>query len=326
MTERVRNSSELFYHIPDNFESICRQIVKDGLHVLIFPDIGMSPKTTMLAALRLAPVQCMAWGHPVTSGLPSVDYFLSSELMEPSGAQRYYSERLVLLPGIGICIDKRPIPRPLMVKGRANWGIPEDATVYLCCQSLFKYLPRNDQILPAIARSVPKAKFVFISSKDVPCNRFWTRLQCAFSTVGLGVDDYCLMLPQLNYFDYCNLNIISDVFLDSVGWSGGMTSLDAIVTLPGGFMRSRHSYAMLTQLGITETIASSEANYIDIAVRLGLDSTWRKALVQKIADNCEKLYSDLRNVRALERLLEGVIAAQLSGRTPDQNHKRQRSN
>ena len=102
-----------------------------------------------------------------------------------------------------------------------------------------------------------------------------------------------------------------------------MTSLDAIacglpiVTLPGEFMRSRHSYAILMQLGITETIASSEANYIDIAVRLGLDNNWRKALVKKIADNCEKLYSDVRNVRVLERFLEGVT----SDRTPDRNHK-----
>ena len=202
MTERVRNASELFYHIPDDFEAISRQIVEDGLHVLIFTDIGMSPKTTMLAALRLAPVQCMTWGHPVTSGLPSVDYFLSSELMEPSGAQRYYSERLVLLPGVGICVNKRLIPRPLMTKGRASWGIPDDATVYLCCQSLFKYLPRYDKIFPAIALSVPKARFVFIGSKDVPCKRFWTRLQYAFSTVGLRVDDCCLMLPSTEPFRF----------------------------------------------------------------------------------------------------------------------------
>ena len=318
MTQRVRNASELFYHISDDFEAICKQILEDRLHVLIFTDIGMSAKTTMLAALRLAPVQCMAWGHPVTSGLASIDYFLSSELMEPPDGQQQYSERLVLLPGVGVCIDKPVVPRPFMIKTRANWGIPEDATVYLCCQSLFKYLPHNDRVFPTIAHSVPKAKFVFIARRGVPCSRFWTRLQRAFSTVGLYAEDYCLLLPDQSYFEYWNLNLVSDVFLDSVGWSGGITSLEAIacglpiVTLPGKFMRGRHSYAMLAQLGITETIAVSETNYIDIAVRLGLDTTWRKAIVQKIGTNNERLYSDVRNVRALEQFIEGVIAARLS--------------
>jgi predicted O-linked N-acetylglucosamine transferase (SPINDLY family) len=206
-----------------------------------------------------------------------------------------------------------------MIKTRANWGIPEDATVYLCCQSLFKYLPQNDRIFATIAHSVPKAKFVFIGRRGVPCSKFWIRLQRAFSAVGLNAGDYCLLLPDQSYFDYWNLNLVSDVFLDSVGWSGGMTSLEAIacglpiVTLPGKFMRGRHSYAMLTQLGITETIAVSETNYIDIAVRLGLDNTWRKSIVQRIGTNNERLYSDVRNVRSLEQFIEGVIAAHLSG-------------
>jgi len=313
MTKRVRESSDVFLQTRD-FESLCMQIRKDQLHILIFTDIGMASKTTMLAALRLAPVQCMTWGHPVTSGLPTVDYFLSSELMEPPAAQEHYSERLVLLPGIGICVDKPPVPRAILTKSRAAWGIPEDAVVYLCCQSLFKYLPRYDHIFPAIAREVAKAKFVFFARSDMPTARFQARLQRVFSTNGLCSDDYCLMLPTQPRFDYWNLNLVCDVFLDSLGWSGGMTSLDAIacglpiVTLPGEFMRGRHSYAILTQLGVTDTIASSESDYVRIAARLGLDTAWRKHLVRRMAEKSHNLYSDLRSVRALEDLIQRVVA------------------
>jgi predicted O-linked N-acetylglucosamine transferase (SPINDLY family) len=128
------------------------------------------------------------------------------------------------------------------------------------------------------------------------------------------------MLPDQARFDYWNLNLVSDVFLDSLGWSGGLTSLEAIacglpiVTLPGKFMRGRHSYAMLTQLGSTETIASDETNYVDIAVRLGLNHNLRETLGKKIAANYERLYSDLLNVRALEWFLESVVAQHVSGR------------
>jgi protein O-GlcNAc transferase len=314
MTRRVREASDAFFYIPDDLEALCRQIRKDQLHVLIFPDIGMTPETTLLAALRLAPAQCMSWGHPVTSGLPTVDYFLSSELMEPSGAQQHYSERLVLLPGIGVCVEKPPVPRAILTKCRSAWGIPEDAVVYLCCQSLSKYLPRHDHIFPAIARHVPKARFVFLAHDYLPSGKFQARLQRVFSAAGLSSGDYCLMLPTQPSFDYWNLNLVADVFLDSLGWSGGMTSLDAlacdlpIVTLPGELMRGRHSYALLTQLGITDTIASSESEYVDIAVRLGLDTEWRKTLVTRIAKAAGQLYSDRRSVRALESFVRQVAA------------------
>ncbi len=69
--------------------------------VLLYPEIGMDATCTKLASLRLAPVQIAAWGHPETTGLPTIDYFLSAELFEPEGSARYYRERLVKLPNLG---------------------------------------------------------------------------------------------------------------------------------------------------------------------------------------------------------------------------------
>jgi len=62
-------------------------ILSDAPDVLIYPEIGMDKISTQLAAQRLAGVQCCSWGHPVTSGLATIDYFLSSDLMEPADAQ-----------------------------------------------------------------------------------------------------------------------------------------------------------------------------------------------------------------------------------------------
>ncbi len=70
-------------------------IVRDRLHVLVYLDIGIHAILTHLAALRLAPVHYVGWGTPVTSGLPTMDDFLSSELMEPDDGQTHYSEKLV---------------------------------------------------------------------------------------------------------------------------------------------------------------------------------------------------------------------------------------
>src|SRR5439155_5579077 len=234
-------------------------------HIAVFLDIGMHPMMTQLAALRLAPIQCMTWGHPVTSGLRTVEYFLSSALMEPPKAQHHYSEHLITLPGVGICYQKPVVPRMLLRKTRLDYGLREDAVVYLCCQSLFKYLPQHDDVFPAIAKRVPESQFVFLAPNDYVAADLRRRLRRAFSAVGLSADLHCVLLPEQSIFNYWNLNLIADVYLDTIEWSGCNTTFEAIacglpvVTLPGKFMRGRHSYAILTQLGVTESIARDKA-------------------------------------------------------------------
>lgn len=67
------------------------------LDVLLYPELGMDPLTPQLAALRLAPVQVASWGHPETTGMPTIDHYLSAELFEAADSEEYYSERLVRL-------------------------------------------------------------------------------------------------------------------------------------------------------------------------------------------------------------------------------------
>ena len=71
------------------------QIASRELDVLVYTDIGMESLTYFLAFARLARVQCVTLGHPVTSGIPTIDYFLSSDLLEPADADAHYTERLV---------------------------------------------------------------------------------------------------------------------------------------------------------------------------------------------------------------------------------------
>jgi predicted O-linked N-acetylglucosamine transferase (SPINDLY family) len=65
--------------------------------------------------------------------------------------------------------------------------------------------------------------------------------------------------------------------LDTMHWSGGNTSLDAlssglpIVTLEGRFMRGRQSAAMLRTVGVEELIARDAQQYVDIALRVARD-------------------------------------------------------
>lgn len=307
VTQQFREYSDVFHHIPGNLEKVGQQIRSDRLHILAFPELGMDPPTLRLAALRLAPIQCTAWGHPVTSGIPTIDYFISSELMEPENAQEHYSETLIRLPNIGVAYPK-PKDIPAITKTRTDFDLPEDAVLYFCCQAPFKYLPQYDYIFPEIARRVPQAKFVFLRG-DLLKNR----LDRAFATVGLNSEDYCLHRKIPARSDYLILNLLSDVFLDTFTWSGGNTSLEAIacnlpiVTCPGEFMRGRHADSFLKMLGVTETIAKNEADYIDIAVKLGLDPQWRRKISEKMRDRHHLLFDDQTCVKALEAFYQEIV-------------------
>src|SRR5262249_24806576 len=226
-------------------------ILDDAPHVLIYPEVGMDPVSTQLAAQRLAPVQCNSWGHPATSGFPTLDYFLSSELMEPPAAQDHYTERLVRLPNLSIYYEQLDLD-PVSLS-RADLGLHPTATVYWCGQSLYKYLPQFDVVFPRIAREVGDCQFVFIQyPKGAHVTElFRKRLERAFATFELRASDYCVILPELDTRKFLAAIGQCDIVLDSIGWSGGNSTLEAlahdppIVTITGSLMRGRHSMAIL---------------------------------------------------------------------------------
>ena len=301
-----------FTHRPYSLDRWAEKIARDNLDVLIFPEFGMNSMTIKLGSLRLAPVQMTSWGHPNTSGLPTIDYYLSSDLMESENAEEYYSEKLVRLPNLGICHQPLPIrPKPV---SKTDLGIKDSEIMFWCCQSLFKYLPQHDDVFPRIARNLDRAKFVFIKAKsEIATEIFQKRLATSFKQSGLDYQNYCIFLPRLRAEDFVGITAIADVFLDNIGWSGCNTTLESIshsipiVTLPGKFMRGRHTSAILKMLGIEATIAGSKDEYIQIAIRLGQDRDRRRSIARQIAQNKSKLYNDLSPVRALEDFLFEVL-------------------
>jgi predicted O-linked N-acetylglucosamine transferase (SPINDLY family) len=301
----------------DNLIDLCQKVEFDKLDILIMPEIAVSARVAPLSCLRLAPIQCTTWAHPVTSGSPCIDYFLSSNLMEPEDADQHYSEKLIRLPNLAFPISEREWPR--LEKGRGDYEISEEKIVYWCCQSLFKYLPQHDYIFPSIAEHSDRFLFIFIESDHSPIvtNAFRSRLELAFSKFDLNYQSYCHFLPRLNKSDFSRVTQLADIFLDCLSWSGGFTTKEAIsnelpvVTLPGELMRARHSYAILKMLDLTVTIASNENKYIDIAVRLGLDASWRQSIKDRIKINKHLIFEDRECVVGLEKFfLEALEKAQ----------------
>lgn len=309
-TRTIAAAAARFRHLPGRpLYTLAQYVAGDDLDVLVYPELGMHPETFTLASLRLAPVQCCGWGHPNTTGHPEIDWFISCEAMEPPGAQVRYTERLALLPGLG---TRYVTPATESTRTRADFGLPEERTLYLLPQSLFKIHPDNDDLVARVLAGDPQGVVViFASHHENLTQAYATRLARAFERHGLDIHERTRFLaPFMPHGEYLRLNQLCDVMLDTLHWSGGNTSLDAlamglpVVTLPGALMRGRQSQAMLRMLGAQELIAANVEEYLAIAQRLGRDAAERGGLAARIRANLGELFERDEPVRALEAFLE----------------------
>ena len=305
VTNYIRSNVDFFYQNTDVNKLIDR-ISKDNLDLIIYLDIGMMPKIQILSSLRLAPIQCNTWGHPVTSGFKNIDYFISSELMEKQGSEKYYSEKLIKLPGIGINYD---LPDLSKIK-KKNTQKKSNVTAFLNLQSLFKLLPQDDHIYLDIIQKHPNSCFYFIEGiKSSMTLIFKERISKLFKKEGHDYKKFFHFYPRCSQDKFFQLIHDADIILDSFNWSGGNTSLEAIsmnkpiVTYPSNFMRGRHTYGILKFLELEETIANSKQNYVDIAVKLAKDLNFRNLVIKKIKTNKKKLFSDRDSIKFFENLL-----------------------
>ncbi|MEO8485585.1 MAG: hypothetical protein ABI585_04530 [Betaproteobacteria bacterium] len=309
LTARVRARADTFReHAAALPSAIAPVVVAGAPDVIVYPELGMDASTFALALLRLAPVQCAGWGHPVTTGLATIDAMFTSAPMEPDGAERHYRERLVRLPGLGTRYGRPPrVERA----DRAALGLPGDGTLFLFPQSLFKLHPDNDALVAEVLAATG-ARLVAFEGRHPRLTRAWrARLDRALDARGVP-RQRILVRPQVAHDDYLRIGAACDAMLDSVRWSGGNTSLDAIacalpvVTLPGAFMRARQSAAMLERVGVPELVARDTADDVAIAARLAEDPMWRDDLAGRIDRGAARLFDDQAPIEAFAAALEAL--------------------
>jgi predicted O-linked N-acetylglucosamine transferase (SPINDLY family) len=276
-----------------NLAACQKAIADDKLDVLVYADIGMEPTSYFLAFSRLAHVQCVAGGHPVTSGIPSLDYWIGNDLGEAEDAQSHYSEKLVRLKNISNNYQRARLQQP--AKSRADLGLPDSAVLYTCPQSLFKFHPDFDQIIARILRGVPDASFVLFEGPHAAWGKL---LMGRFAASMPDVVARVHMVPRLPLNDFINALALSDIVLDTVHFGGGNTSFQSlalgvpIVTLEGSYARSRVTSFMYRHMGVTDCIGESVDDYVEIALRLGRDAEARASVSQAILARNDVLFDN----------------------------------
>jgi predicted O-linked N-acetylglucosamine transferase (SPINDLY family) len=290
----------------------------DKPDVIFYPEIGMDPMSARLAAHRLAPLQIASWGHPITTGLPDIDLYFSGDLLESADADNHYRERLIRLPSTGCCttlfnVTSEPLPE-LAAQLATRQGVS-----FIIPQTVYKFDPADDGLYADIARVVGNCTFILLRGRDNAwaMNQVVARLEQTFTDRGLNPKQHLLIIPWQSVEKFQTLLDLCDVYLDCPSFSGYTTAWQAahrgipIVTLEGEFMRQRLAAGLLRKIGITDTIASSRADYVRIAVKLAEECgnpIVRNARRQRLKNAAPKADNDTSVVRVFEQTVLEAVA------------------
>jgi len=298
--------------VPDRIDEAAQRLHDANFDLLHYWEVGTDSQNYFLPFLKPARIQSTGWGWPVTSGLPSIDYFLSSDGIESEEAENHYTEKLIRLKTLPTWYAKPPVPSQL--RSRAEAGLPSSGAIYLCTQNLRKYHPDFDFVLGELLRRDSTGHVAVIEDSHPSITQ---RLRDRFARVIPDVASRIVFLPRLPRTDYLHIVGNADVMLDTMHYGGGANSLyDAfacgtpVVSLPGAFHRSRYALGAYRKLGFTDLIASSVEDYVTKAHRISTDRDWRHELHERILDRSDVLFSDDTAVTVHREFFEQAIGSE----------------
>ena len=300
--QAIRARADRYIVVPQNLAAALPLVAQQELDVLFYPDIGMDPFTYTMSFSRLAPVQCLTWGHPDTTGLPTMDYFVSCRHCETPRSADAYSERVVPLSRLGVCYER--LTPADHASSRQHFGFRPDEHIYCCPQTLFKFHPDFDAVLADILRRDERGILLLLDAR----HGYWRELLLErWQRVMPDVVPRIRFIGSLPRAEYLQLLAASDVLLDPLHFGGGNSSYEGlamgtpIVSLPSDFLRGRLTYAMYAQMEYHDLVVSTGQAYADLCIELGTNRERQAAVRRELLQRTPMLYDD--------RAIVGEVAA-----------------
>ncbi|CAM9554800.1 unnamed protein product, partial [Laminaria digitata] len=294
-------------------------------------------------------------GHPVTSGSPGIDYFVSSSLFETKtsvlsrnaraegnigdtawrwgrgdGAQDF-TEQLVLFDSLTASLPEMSGPSnapdivALEVRALTSGLLREDDHAYHCIQHSKKFHPDFDPVLRGTEH--PRTQdFAVLTSKPhnilIVC-RTQVHLPRWERTLGPDLIQRLIFLPPLQYPDMLTIVAHCRVMLDTFPWGAGVTSMEAlsagvpVVTLPARISVLNLAAGQLTKLGVGGDLIASDVNsMVKAVVKLASDPLYRERMSAEILSRKGRLSNPDGPVEEWERFLERAVQSAVRGVAP----------
>lgn len=316
ITSRIAASADFYHNVYPDLSRSSAVIRAEQLDVLIYPEIGLDPVTYFLSFQRLARVQAVWWGHPDTSGVPTIDYFISSSAAEVPGsaADALYTEKLYRMRGLAAYFhrpvlldaefDRMAVRRTM----QQQLNLPPNFHLYLVPQALVKIHPDFDAMLMSIVSKDRLAHLLLLNGSD---RVSWSEALMARVSADMTADQSArtLFYKVKNEQEMLALYEVADVVLDCGGYLPTLQALSVgapVVTLPGETLWGRFALAMYEKLGITELVAKSSKDYVNLAMRIAHNDPVRESLRSRILSVSYRLFHDATAIEEWDKFLSNV--------------------
>ena len=260
------------YFLPDSFNEKQKIILKEKLDILFYPEIGLSIQLYYLSFIKLATYQITSWGHPETTGNPSIDYFITSKLIETNEGQKNFSENLILLDYLPMYYYTPSIKNEIDKKALSQNNF------YSCPQTLQKLHPEFDLIIGEILAQDKKAIIYFIKDAN---NVLFKKIIERFKKNKKIDLERIKFLDGLNWEEYINHCGEVSVLLDPIYYGAGNSFYESVyygtptITMPTQYTKSRLVLGAYNQIDISDLdfnpITKSVNEYVEKAIQISND-------------------------------------------------------
>ena len=304
--EAEKNNQLKNFILPTKFEDKQKIIANENLDILFYPEIGLSLEIYYMSFIKLATYQITSWGHPETTGNKTMDYFLTSKLIESEGSEKYFSEKLLYA-------DHLPMYYyPPDIKNNLQKSELIKNNIYSCPQTLFKIHPDFDQIIAKIHKQDKNSKIYFI--KDLN-KTYYKKLLIRFNKnkeIDLERITFLDGLTWENYINHCGQ---ASVLLDPIYFGSGNSFYESMfygtptVSKPTKYTKSRLVLGAYKQMQIEEApIVDSVDEYVNKSIEIANHKNLFDLKNYYNEKAKKKLYENKDIIPNLEKIFKGVVS------------------
>lgn len=285
-----KSRGQAFFMPYDVIES--QKIIADQKpDIIIHPELGINNLAYFLAFARLAPVQCSFAGIPITSGLDTIDYYISNKYLEADNVQEDFTEKVILMENGSDFPDLKPLPTKF--KTRSELNLPENKEIYMVPLKLRKFHPDFDKVIQKILERDINGVVILFEDYQFITDSLKARLK---KNIKPEVFERIIFHPTASPVDFISYLKAANCLLDSFYFGAGSTGYTAfrlgapIATMKKGFLcGGRTAVGFYEKIGLNSLIANSADEYVELCFRLANDREFFKECQKKILDNQNSL-------------------------------------
>ena len=275
------NFSEEIKNMTDGWRNISSMNAKDAAEIIyrdkvdILVDLAGHTKGNGLPIMvyKPAPVQISGIGYFATTGLQTMDYFLSDKALQSES--QYFCEDIIELPHSHFCYTP-------LYEAPSTGDAPCKKNGYITFGSFNAIRKINDEVLELwtnIIKAVPNSHLLLKGSvfdDEYGCELFCDRL--AKFGININLPEWQNRIELRGFSrDYLQEYLDIDIALDTFPYPGGGTTCDAlymgvpVITLSGNSHGERFGKSLLENIGLSEFVVYDKQAYFDLAVALAGD-------------------------------------------------------